>query len=287
VNALGIKPRGVSPLLCLALLATGCAGAQRPAGAGALCLLTHAPNPPTPRFWTQLLLHGHRGMPDELPPELDCSGNAILWPAASSDAAKLQPARPLTDHDVVTFDARGRTRLVWVMSRRYASGEALGPVALVEQAGEGWAVRALGTLRAHAEKPRLRLERSGVHELLIAEGERCRGPEGTPCDRFAQVLPLRGNRFVAEPIFEDELGEKLVRAWIPLLRTEAKSDRRVELATTLTFDPRGLVAHEVLVETELAAAPGSPTKVMRKAQLDRRVRVELSRLVAEGPTLGR
>jgi hypothetical protein len=170
------------------------------------------------------------------------------------------------------------------------NGEAVGPVALAEPLGRGWAVRALGTLQTLADKPHLRLETSGGTELLVAEGERCDPKKPTVCARTARILPLRGNRFIPEP-FTSPSGDCAGAAFFHLYRLEETKQpsgwkRQFELSSTLAFGADGVAVHEQMTVSDLDPVGGeAPPRIIRRAQSDRNLKVEGRRLVVDGDSL--
>src|SRR5512138_2693153 len=107
----------------------------------------------------------------------------------------MLPDRPIGDGDVVVSEVDPKHRLVWIMTSRYASGDALGPVALVELEGKFLKVEAIGSLRGNPQRAKLSILRAGGSTLLVAEGERCTGESAASCERSARVMPLVGSRF--------------------------------------------------------------------------------------------
>lgn len=270
-----------------------CAGAQRTG----LCFTASAPD--APETWRELLLYGYDPKTKEVPrPALDCMGTPLFVQPLDADrcgesgpALQSLPPAPLTDGDVAVGTTPDGKKLVWVKSRQLANGEAVGPVALVEPQGKGWSVRALGTLQAFGENPKLSLQSSGGTSLLVAEGERCDPTKkGTPCARTVRLLPLRGNRFIPEPLSRPE-GGCAGAAVFHMYRLETTPQpsgwrREHELTSTLTFGPQLIAVHEQLLVSDRDPKQGdTPPRVIRRAQLDRTVRVEGRRLVTDDESL--
>ncbi len=211
-------------------------------------------------------------------PAIDCEGRQIAWVgpglacADNNLAQTLLPPRPLGAEDVVVSQLGPERQLVWVLTNRYASGDASGPVALVERTRRALLVRAQGVLRAFPQKARLRLEKMGKEQLLVAEGERC-GAAGTSCDRTARILAVRGDRF--QPVtFVDERGGCVAPGLVFLLREESDRlesgwRRRYELASTLTFGAEGIsVQEQVVIRDVDPRNPSAPGRLFRRAEGD-------------------
>jgi hypothetical protein len=285
-------------LAAAAILATGCARVQDPLDLPALCEQERggARGDPGAAAWVRLLL---RGVDPETrrvtSPALDCTGGQVRWegPALTCEDGVLArtalPERALTADDVIAAPAGRDLRLVWIVTGRFASGEALGPVALVEEGAVTLRVLAVGALRAFPKEVRLRLERLGPQTVLVAEGASCSGEEPTTCLRAARVLPLVGARFVATPVSREE-GGCLSPGWFELARQEVRRVEgrweRVELGAQLVFGAAGLEIEELVTVGELASRQAPrPTRVLHRAQGTRVVRWQQGRLLSGGEPL--
>jgi hypothetical protein len=228
-------------------------------------------------------------------PALDCTGAQVRWngPALACEdgpgARTTLPDRPLASADVLTTPISPTRTLVWIPTIRFASGDALGPVALVESAGFRLRVLALGPLRAYPQHARLRLEALGEKKVLVAGGELCPSAEPASCVRAARVVPLRGDRFVPEPFLGTD-GKCLSPAWLDLARQEERHGEtrreRLELGASLSFDSAGLTVEEQVVIQDPGASPGgAPARTVHRAQSTRTVRWVADRLVVSGTPL--
>jgi hypothetical protein len=285
------------PLLMLAL--TACAGAQHPWSSQNLCELEKDWKAEVKEHetWMALLLRGYdpqtRRVTD---PPVDCTGAQVRWegPAAACFDNTLYktrlPGRPLGEKDVVVSPIGEDLQLVWIVTDRFASGDAMGPVAVVETGSRRLVVRALGVLRGYTERAKLRLEKVGDTEMLVAEGERCTSADPASCQRAARVMPFKGQRFVAEPVFS-EAGACVSPAWFDLSREERESlesgwKRRYQLTATLLFEPAGIKVDEQLVVHDLdPRQPQAPPRIYRRAQEERTVRLVDGKLVVTGRSL--
>jgi hypothetical protein len=245
-----------------------------------------------PEALFQLLINGYDPNTGKVPlPPTDCMGTPILWqdPAPgecdeTAQEATPLPIQPLTVQEMIVTEMRLDLKLVWAVVRRFSNGEAMGPVALVEATPRGLAVRALGTLKALPKSARLRMERIGGIEVLLVEGERCWGAEESrQCQRMVRIMPLRGNRFVAEPLVGAD-GRCMQPANIPLSRTASqplpsKWVRKYEYTAALTVAPDGIhVAEQVTAKDSDPRQPSSPPRLFRKAQDERLIQVTQNRM---------
>lgn len=246
--------------------------------------------------WFSLLLHGYDPAAGANPrPTVDCTGTPVVWQEPAADeclepgppAEPLPPPEKLADGDVVLSSAGTNQQLVWIITRRFANGEGQGPLALIERSGRSLTARALGPLRSLTVRPKLRLERAGGIELLVAEGDAC---VGDTCRRELRVVPLRDARFLPEPV-GSESGGCLGPAWFPLRREEeyelpTGTRRKLALTSVLSFGPAGVDVHELVEVREYEPAlAASPPILSRRIQADRTVRVGAARLVSTGPSL--
>ncbi|MDY7230950.1 hypothetical protein [Hyalangium rubrum] len=292
-------------VVALVVAGAGCAKKQvqvRESAVRALCFseLPSDMRVVSPAVWRpealfQLLINGYDKSTGRVPlPPTDCMGTPILWqdPApgecgeTAPDATPL-PIQPLTVEEMIVTEMRLDLKLVWAVVRRYSNGEAIGPVALVEATPRGLAVRALGTLKAMPKSARLRLERIGGIEVLLVDGERCWGPEeGKTCQRMVRIMPLRGNRFVAEPLVGQD-GKCMQPANIALSRAgsqmlPSKWLRKYEYTAALSVAPDGIrVAEQVTAKDSDPKQPSSPPRLFRKAQGDRLIQVNQSRMAVD------
>jgi hypothetical protein len=247
--------------------------------------------------WFQLLLRGwDRDTSRATTPAVDCTGRQVRWdaPALSCDDAStaraLLPDRPLTEQDVVVTPLAGGEQLVWVITNRYASGDGLGPAAVVAVKDDRLIVRAIGAMRANVLRARLRLEPFGATEALVAEGENCSTADPASCLRAARVLPLGGERF-APMTLVDEGGACAGPAWFHLGREESERlasgwRRRTRLDGALTFGPEGLTLMEQVVVQDIdPRQPNAPARLFRKAEARLDVRLRDGQLVASGTSL--
>lgn len=282
--------------LCLVL--AGCAH-EHPWYDTALCAVDRPAGSLEPRedTWLGLLLSGwDPATRRATTPAVDCTGAQVRWQgpalrcADGSTALATLPERPLAAGDVVVAPFGERYRLVWIVTTRFASGDGLGPVAVVEVMPRRLVVRAMGHLRANLVRPRLRLERLGDREVLVAEGEVCGSADPASCTRSARLMPLEGDWYVAAPVVSSE-GACLSPALLDLGREELFAlpsgwRRRFRLDATLSFLPQGVRVREAVVVSDLDPRhPGAPVRPYRRAEADGEVRYERRRFVAGGASL--
>lgn len=252
-----------------------------------------------PEALFQLLINGYDPATGRVPlPPTDCMGTPVLWQDPAPGECSVTepegtplPVQPLTVDDMIVTEMRLDMKLVWAIVRRFSNGEAMGPVALVEATPRGLAVRALGTLKAMPKSARLRLERIGGIEVLLVDGERCWGKEDPKmCQRVVRIMPLRGNRFVAEPLVAQD-GKCMQPANIALSRTATQSLtgkwlRKYEYSSALTVAPDGIhVAEQIAAKDSDPKQPSSPPRLFRKAQDERLIQVNQSRMSVDRPSV--
>lgn len=240
-----------------------------------------------PEALFQLLINGYEPSTGRVSqPPTDCMGTPILFQdPAPGDCSEVSPAsaplplQPLTVEEMIVTEMRLDLKLVWAIVRRFSNGEAMGPVALVEATPRGLSVRALGTLKAFPKSARLRLERIGGTEVLLVDGERCWGEdEKKMCQRSVRMMPLRGNRFVAETLSGPD-GKCMQAANVALSRTATQTlpsrwVRKYEYTSALTVAPDGIhVAEQITAKDSDPKQPSSPPRVYRKAQDERLIQV--------------
>lgn len=187
------------------------------------------------------------------------------------------PARPLTDADIVINEGPEGSSLVWVKATHYDSGEAVGPVARVEWTDKGVAVRNLGTLRAYAEKARMRIEVTGAGaKLLVVESDNCSFDDKI-CQRIMKLLPVVNDRFVTVPLKQsaDEGGACLGEAEFAMFE-QYTSDlpdgwvRKFEIVRSVSFDGEApLVAEQIVIRDKDPEQPEAPPQDFRSAANDR------------------
>ncbi len=279
-------------------LLSGCATVQKPA----MCFAEAGPNArsfPTPDIWFSLLLHGYDKDTSANPrPSVDCAGAPVWWqdPAADEcveagpDSQPLPPAEKLSEEDLVLETLQAGQRLVWVQTRRFTNGEALGPVALVETSEQGFRVEALGSLRAMAKNTKLRLEKVKGTQILVAEGDACTTGDEEVCRRHARIMPLRTNRFFSESVSNANRA-CLGAAWFPLSREMTFQlpnglRRKFELTSTLTFAEDGIsVQEQVQVSDSDPAQPDVAPRLYRRAQDTRALELANNALVGNKASL--
>ena len=274
-------------------MALGCAASRPPPAppAPALCVQDRDGN----GTWSALLLRGiDPATQRATTPALDCTGSQVRWdgPALACEDGTLAratlPERPIAAADVIITPVSSDQSLVWVVTNRYASGDALGPVALVETTARQHRVLAIGPLRAYPQRTRLRLETLGDRKVLVAEGEACASADPASCAQAARIVPLRGDRFVPQALREDD-GRCTSPAWLDLLRRDPRPAgsgwERLDLAATLAFEGPVLTVDEQVIVHELASGAGATTRVLRRAQAQRTIRWSGDILTVTGPAL--
>lgn len=227
--------------------------------------------------WMTLLLRGQ---------DRTCTGDKIEPKplpekcAAVEDTSAPLPLKELGDDDLVVNRVDKNRRLVWLITRRFANGEGVGPIALAELGKEGIAITAIGTLKALPDAAKLRLHPLGegrkAGEVVTAEGGRCT-KDSNDCDRSLVLLARRSTAFTTEHL-ESDRGECLGQAKIDLSkRKQTKLDngwhREFELSAAPTYQRDGIVVHEVVTVRDFDPKNRDATiKEVRRAEGDRMVR---------------
>jgi hypothetical protein len=147
-------------------------------------------------------------------------------------------------------------------------------------------VLGIGTLRSNPDRLRLRFEEVSGVRLLVAEGELCRGSP-PQCRRAVRILPLRGSRFINEPLITDT-GQCIGPAWFPIERQEETPlttgwVRSFRLATALEFQPSQILIHEQMTVEDRQSQ--TPPRLFRRAQAERVIRVGQNQLLVDTPSL--
>lgn len=190
------------------------------------------------------------------------------------------PARPLTDDDILISEGPNGTSLVWVQATHYKSGEAIGPVALVEWTKAGIAIRALGSLRAQTNKARMRIEVAGEQRILVVEGDQCNSEESKLCKRIMRLLPIINGRFATVPLKlspeEAQGADACLGDAAFALFEQHTSDlpdgwiRKFEIVRSVTFDTgTPLISEQVVIKDKDPNQPEAPAKEFRQAASDR------------------
>lgn len=298
---------GTLAALGIGLLTTGCP--KGPQGPMPLCSAEVASSTAVeadtqelaPETWFAFLLDGfdtERMLPTDEP--LDCTRTDAVrptLPATDADAGEDSgeqtgmvagcpvgadpqvgrlPARPLTEDDLVINEGPDGKSLVWVQATHYETGEAAGPVAMVEWTQRGLAVRALGTLRAHTAKARMRIEASGGQRLLVVESDNCSFDDKL-CQRVMKLLPIVDDRFVTVPLKldEDDGGGCIGEASFAMYEqyTSELPDgwfRKFEIVRSVSFDGEyPLVAEQINIRDKDPSQPDAPAQDFREASNDR------------------
>ncbi len=252
--------------------------------------------PPT---WLEMLVHNYdpRERRASTAPQ-DCTG-ATLVPEkldlqCRATPAEVLPNLPRTEQTMRVEPVVSDRTLVWAPLRALENGEELGPVAWVElrerQRDRHAAVLAIGTLQIYPERVSLKVESLGDQRVLVAEGERCSDKNTNDCEREVRLLVLRGGRWFAEPV-RDAKGECIGEARFPRVQTRVVHlaegwVREFRQSSVVEVDPNEVRIHEELqVHERDVRQPGTPPRLVRRAQSDRTLRIGAQHWVSEGASL--
>jgi hypothetical protein len=216
-------------------------------------------------------------------PMKDCSGGAVEPDVAPEQAeciagegppANALPDRPLVPEDLVVTPLEDGRSLIWVTSKHFDNGDALGPIAITEWTKRGLAVRAIGAMRAHVHRARMRLEPMGQGRVLVVESDVCPADNPKKCERVMRLVPMENDRFRERPFIAED-GKCLGPAVFPLYR-EAEFDRpdgtvrRFELTRNVDFTDGAVEMSETVVIKDLdPKQPDAPPTVFRNANVRR------------------
>ncbi len=236
-----------------------------------------------PEIWFQLLLRNYNRKTGLVAaPVKDCSGTLVETAAAPDTASCLAadlggaalPERPLVPEDLVITPLDDGGQLVWVKARHFDDGDALGPVAITEWTKRGITVRSIGTLRAHANRARMRLEPMGTDKVLVVESEVCPPDDPKRCERVMRLVPATGDRFDERPlVLEDGScvgpAEFMLHA-ITEVNQPSGQIRSLELTRTVNFTDGNVVMNEaVVIKDRDPSKPDEPAKTYRNASVMR------------------
>ena len=219
-----------------------------------------------------------------------CAREPIRWTLPSMCSALLEPSGdatgvPITDESTIVRRVGGDKTFVFVRTHRYANGEVLGVLALVQNRSNGLAVRAIGTLRTREE--RLRVKMNAADNLLIAEGETCVDASNpATCKRAIRFLPIVDNHYRATGIDTEERS-CIGPAFLEPSRNETVVmpngwERRFSLAASYEEKDGGILIHEqVTVDDADPSNPEVPARRFRQVESDRFIRITDGRLVSD------
>ena len=295
---------GLVGLLAIALLATAChekkprprtpaAPPPEPPLCGINTRSTSADISLAPATWFTLLLPGYRLSTGEVVrPVTDCAGRPVRWRSSAVECPDLEqdlayrPSRPLVPEDLVITKLPDGRRLVWVKTDYLVDGQAEGPLAITEFTAHDLVVRALGTLRAPATRPRFSVVGMTTENMVVVEGDACPNGETESCWRGMRLLPLLERAFLADPIRRPD-GSCVEGALLNLSRTEdvtrPHGRRRLTMAATVDVGKDSISIHEDVSVRELEN--GRPGKLLRQAQTERVIRLVGRRLTTQEPSL--
>jgi len=147
-------------------------------------------------------------------------------------------------------------------------------VVLVTEGEQNMEVQAVGSLRAKAKRPRLKLMHLGKLEILTADGEACeRDDDPTTCRRSMTFMVRQGARFNPMRIVARN-GECLGPAVIYVARQQTVPlpsgwKRKLEMNSTMeTQEARFVVTEQVVVSDYDPTRPGVPPRPVRRADAE-------------------
>ncbi|MEX1364956.1 MAG: hypothetical protein AB1Z98_17640 [Nannocystaceae bacterium] len=160
----------------------------------------------TPVQWLGLISPRiDRGTLERLGPLQDACGRVLQapeepWPACPGQAPATVPrlGDPVEATDIVLGQVGDNRMLAWAATEELASGDAMGPAALVIWKESGLEVHATGMLRGLRRDARLRLHHTSGVLVVLLESQDCDGDER--CTTVAKFFPVVGRRFLDVPV---------------------------------------------------------------------------------------
>ena len=252
-----------------------------------------------PEALFQLLINGYDPATGKVPlPPTDCMGTPILWQdPAPGECSELEPRasplpiQPLTVDEMVITEMRldseagvGDRPAVLQRGGHGPGGAGGGHAARAGGAGAG---DAEGAAKERAAAPGA----IGGIEVLLVDGERCWGKDDPKmCQRMVRIdaaarQPVRrrapghdGGRVHAagEHRPEPHGHPAAVQRWV----------REYEYTAALTVAPDGIhVAEQITAKDSDPRQPSSPVRLFRKAQDERLIQVNQSRMAVDRPSV--
>lgn len=260
-------------------------------------LAHESPNELPAKLWFELLFKGYRDGIGSDP--VDCSGEPIVWAELPTQCAEQEPVgdgnrqtgelAPSPPAVVVIRHVEGAYWIAWAPFRQFDNGMREGPVAIARLYEGRLEARAVGTLRAFADKVRLQVRQLGREHILVAEGEWCTTPEA--CMRGTRLMWLDRQRFRARPVRSATLRNCLGPAWfqhaqVLQRKLGAHWSRTLERAAVLTYAPNHVSLQErIVVFDRDLERPALPPRVFRDAQARLTLTVQGGELLSEGQSL--
>ena len=278
----------MAPLLATLVVAAGCPPKDKPEVA--ICLAEVA-GKEADEFksgdvpadvWFAILMRNYNRKTSQVErPVRDCSGRevgstgdeAMEACLRGGDQAKALPEQPLTQDDLFIVPTEDGQLLVWIQLERFENGEAMGPIALADWTKRGVAVRAIGTLRAQANRASMRLEPMGENRVLVIESQVCDPDNPKKCNRVMRFLPMAGDRFLERPLVAED-GTCLGVPEIDLYRdTTVQVGNRIrtfEMGRAIDFaDGNVVISEQVTIKDTDSSQPDAPPTVFRQANVQR------------------
>jgi hypothetical protein len=232
--------------------------------------------------WFQILLRNYNRKTSQVArPVRDCSnrevgstGDETMDTCLRGDTtAKALPEQPLTQDDLLIVPTEEGQLIVWVQLERFDNGEALGPIALADWTKRGVAVRAIGTLRAQANRASMRLEPMGEERVLVIESQVCDPDNPKKCNRIMRFLPKAGDRFLERPLVQKDgtcLGAPEIQLYQDTEIELGDKSRTFEIGRSVDFtDGNVVISEQVTIKDTDPSQPDAPPVVFRKANVQR------------------
>ncbi|MCR9162327.1 MAG: hypothetical protein ACE37F_31370 [Nannocystaceae bacterium] len=244
-----------------------------------------------PGIWFQFLLKNFdRNTMTLKTPAQDCTGRMIEPKEEQIDTciydaeAQKLPERPRTEDDLLIEPLDDGRQLVWAKTAEFDNGEAVGPIAITEWTSRGVVARAIGTLRAQADRASIRLETVGADEMLVVESRRCDPDDPKNCSRRVRLVPLSGDMFTDKPLRTED-GTCIGAAEVTNFEEKTVTldngiERSFEVARSVDFEEGAVVINEqVTIKDKDPTQPDLPAKLFRRAVVQRVLNVGTDAIV--------
>jgi len=176
------------------------------------------------------------------------------WPACPGQARPAIPraADSIEPSDIIMGQVGEGRMLVWAATEELATGDVMGPAALVFWTETGLEVHATGALRGLRNETRLRLHLSTGTPVVILEAQQC-GSDGR-CTTVSKFFPIVARRFKDVPVLDVD-GNCLGEAAFPLDKREEQSapgklTRRFILQRTVELADDGIYLVDLVTGDE-------------------------------------
>ncbi|MCA9709403.1 MAG: hypothetical protein KDK70_26415 [Myxococcales bacterium] len=187
------------------------------------------------------------------------------WPACPGTYPPTVPRAGdrIEATDLIMSQVGEGRMLLWAATEELATGEAMGPAALVFWTDTGLEIHAAGMLRGLRNEARIRLHQTSGKPVVILESQECNAND--ECTPIAKFFPIVKRRFMDFPVKSAE-GECNGSATFALSRKaeqprEGKLTRKFELQRSVELAEDGIYMVDLITGDEYN--PKDPAGVVR------------------------